>query len=105
MVRWDVCPNPAARSRDAVPYLVVLQSDLPDALPTRLVAPLVRSAVDDRTLPQRLVPRFEIGGESPLLRARPSGPVDRGVLRQPVASRRDPSHRIVDALDTVISGR
>ena len=40
MAQWDVYPNPVVRARDEIPYLVVLQSDLLDALPTRLVAPL-----------------------------------------------------------------
>lgn len=104
MAQWDVFANPSPRSRDEVPYLVVLQSDLLDALPTRLVAPLARSAVEDPGLPQRLVPRFEIDGEPLLLRIQQAGPVDRGVLRAPVASLRAQSHRIVDALDAVISG-
>jgi len=36
MAQWDVYPNPSARSREDMPYLVDLQSNLLDVLPTRL---------------------------------------------------------------------
>ena len=63
MAQWDVYPNPVVRARDEIPYLVVLQSDLLEALPTRLVAPLSRSLVAAPRLPQRLAPQFDIAGE------------------------------------------
>jgi toxin CcdB len=53
MAQWDVYPNPAQASRDRIPYLVVLQSDLLAQLPTRLVAPLSRSGVAPDALPRR----------------------------------------------------
>ncbi|MGK2898878.1 MAG: CcdB family protein [Burkholderiaceae bacterium] len=43
MAQWGVYPNPSVRSRDDSPYLVDLQSDLLDALPSRPAAPLART--------------------------------------------------------------
>ncbi len=64
MAQWDVYPNPSARSRDAVPFLVVVQSELLSSLPTRLVVPLVRSALAPGNLPARLAPVFDVAVSS-----------------------------------------
>ena len=72
-----------------IPYLVVLQCDLLDALPTRLVAPLSRSLVAAPRLPQRLAPQFDIAGERLALKAHEAGTLfARGLLGRPVASLR-----------------
>lgn len=101
--QWDVYPNPVAASRDRIPYLVVVQSDLLEGLPTRLVAPLSRSTVE-HGWPPRMAPTFDVAGETLRLKAHETGVVTARALRQPVASLRQESHRIVDALDAVISG-
>jgi toxin CcdB len=104
MPQWDVFPNPVARVREELPYLVVLQSDLLNALPTRLVVPLARSALPRRALPLRLTPEFEVAGERLVLKPHEAGIVDARSLRGAVASLRGQAHRIVDALDAVVSG-
>ena len=104
MAQWDVHLNPVARAREDIPYLVVLQSHLLDDLPTRLVAPLSRSRVQTPALPSRLVPRFEVAGEWLALKPHEAGAIDLRALGRPVMSLREHSHRIVDAIDTVISG-
>ena len=96
MAQWDVYPNPVVRARDEIPYLVVLQSDLLDALPTRLVAPL--PAIE------RLAPQFDIAGERLALKAHEAGTLFARGLGRPVASLRAESHRIIDAMDAVVSG-
>ena len=104
MAQWDVYPNPSPRQRGEVPYLVVLQSDLLEVLVTRLVAPLVRPLPGRAALPERLSPRFEVQGEPVLLLPQEAGPIAARMLKDPVGSLRPQSHRIVDALDAVISG-
>jgi toxin CcdB len=104
MAQWDVYPNPSERSRARLPYLVVIQSDLLSQLPTRLVAPLSRSEVAPGELPLRLVPRFRVGDEMLVLKPHEVGSVESRALREPVTSLRAESHRIVDALDTVVAG-
>jgi toxin CcdB len=108
MAQWDVYVNPSPRMRDVLPYVVVLQSDLLDPLDTRLVAPLARrlhsrSATPNR-LPQRLSPRLEVAGESLELLIQELAPMPARVLRDPVVNLRGAAHKIIDALDTVISG-
>ncbi len=102
MAQFDVYANPSARSRDAVPYLVVLQSDLLSGLATRLVAPLVRSAVAAPGLPRRLCPAFTVQGEALLLLPQEAAPVPSRLLLEPVASLRAEAHRVADAVDAVL---
>lgn len=104
MAQWDVYRNPSPRSSDRLPFLVVVQSDLLDALPTRLVMPLARSEVPTAGLPERLAPSFVVEGERLVLKAHEVGSVLARDLRRPVRSLRAESHRLVDALDAVISG-
>jgi toxin CcdB len=104
MAQWDVHPNPGSRAGDDMPHLVDLQSDLIARLSTRLVAPLMRSAVAAGGLPRRMAPRFEIAGETLTLMPQESAVIAARLLRRPVANLRTQSHRIVDALDAIVSG-
>ena len=40
MAQYDVFPNPSTSAGNGIPYVVVVQSDLLDALATRLTLPL-----------------------------------------------------------------
>jgi toxin CcdB len=104
MAQWDVYPNPSAASRSEVPYLVDAQSDLLQGVPTRFVVPLAQPKRRLVGLPQRMSPVFEIDGQSVLLVPQEAGSVPARLLRAPVASLREDAHRIVDALDAVVSG-
>ena len=104
MPQWDVYANPALGSRAQLPFLVVLQSDLLEHLPTRLVAPLSRSAIPAGALPKRLAAVFEIAGEQLLLKPHEAGVIPARALGAPVASLRAQAQRIIDALDAVLSG-
>ena len=104
MAQWDVYANPSARTRADLPYLVVVQSDLLASLSTRFVAPLARSRATPAGLPRSLAPGFEVAGEALFLLPQEAGAIDLRLLRQPVASLRSEAHRIVEALDAVISG-
>jgi toxin CcdB len=104
MAQFDVYPNPNPRSKDAVPYVVDVQSALLDALPTRLVMPLSRAGVMASGMPQRLVPVLRIGRENLALHAHQSAGIDARLLKKRVASIRQHAGEIRDALDAVISG-
>ena len=104
MAQWNVYANPAARARDEIPYLVVVQSDLLDDLATRMVVPLSRSSAQVAGESRRLAPEFEVAGERLRLKPHEAGAMPARVLGKAVASLKAESHRIVDALDTVISG-
>ena len=104
MAQWDVYPNPSPRMREVLPYVVVLQSDLLSGLGTRLVAPLARHLPTRPGITSRLSPALDVRGESVTLVAQECAPLDARVLHDAVASLRDQSHLIVDALDAVVSG-
>jgi len=104
VAQWDVYANTSASSRDEVPYFVDVQSDLLRGLPTRFVVPLVRPQRRLPGLPPRMSPQFEIEGSQVLLVPQEAGAVDERMLKRPLASLRTESHRIVDALDAVVSG-
>ncbi len=40
MAQYDVFTNPSKSASDGIPYVVVVQSDLLDALATRLTVPI-----------------------------------------------------------------
>lgn len=104
MSQWDVYPNPSARMRDTYPYLVDVQSDLLSALETRLVMPLAPTQTQAAQLPRRLAPLFRVDGEELALLPQEAGPIDARLLKKRAASLRSEAHRIVDALDAVVSG-
>lgn len=62
MAQFDVHRNPEPATRDRVPYVVDLQSDLLADLPTRLVAPLRVRDETMKSAPRRLCPSFEVRG-------------------------------------------
>jgi toxin CcdB len=104
VAQYDVYPNPHPGSRASVPFVIDVQSNLIDQLPTRLVMPLSRVGAMLSNLPSTLCPMFDIEGESLLLMAHQAGPLPARLLRKPIASM---GHRAADvcaALDAVLSG-
>lgn len=104
MAQWDVYANPSPRARAELPFLVDIQSDLLAALTTRLVVPCAPAETAAGGLPPRMSPAFEIDGRAVVLLPQEAGPVPASALRCQVGSLREQSHRIVDALDAVVSG-
>lgn len=104
MAQFDVYVNPSPVSREAVPYVVDVQSPLLDTLKTRLVMPLSRVAVQSGSVPRRLVPSFVIEGEHLNLHAQETAALQARLLKKPVASLAAHGHLIRDALDAVLSG-
>lgn len=104
MAQYDVYPNPSPRSRDEVPYLVDVQSDLLADLRTRLVMPLAHTGATLTQAPRRLSPTFVVEGH--LLAALPhlSAGIDARQLRKPIASLAAHAADLRDALDAVLSG-
>lgn len=104
MAQWDVYPNPSARSRDDIPYLVDLQSNLLDALPSRLVAPLALTRLAPEGVPRALCPVFNIDGVSVVLLPHEAGPIEARLLKRRVDSLLPHAHDVVAALDALVSG-
>jgi toxin CcdB len=104
MAQWDVYPNPSARSRGDIPYLVDLQSNLLDALPSRLVAPLALTRLAPEGVPRALCPVFNIAGVSVVLLPHEAGPIEARLLKRRTDSLLAQAHEVVAALDALVSG-
>ena len=104
MAQWNVCPNPSARSREDMPYLVDVQSNSLEALPTRLVALPVCSRLAPDGQPQALCPMFSIDGVALVLMPHEAGAIEARLLKGHNSSLLARAHDIVRALDAVVSG-
>jgi toxin CcdB len=103
MAQFDVHRN-GGRNRAAIPYMVVVQTSRLDALPTRLVIPLVLPNPSYRREP-RLAPSLMVGGRELVLHAWEMQAVPVSALGPVVASLADDhsAAQIIGAIDEVIS--
>jgi len=90
--------------QDVYPYIVDIQSDLLSALATRMVVPLAVTHLAAADLPRQLCPVFNVNGQSLVLLPFEAAPLDRRLLKNDILSIRDQSHKIVAAMDAVLSG-
>jgi len=104
MAQFDVYANPSVASRDGFPFLVVLQNDQLDHLPTRLVMPLQRLEREPAGMPRRLAQVVQVEGEALHLAAHQCAAMPARLLRKPVASLAAEQGTLRDALDAVVSG-
>lgn len=103
MAQFDVHRN-SGRNRAVIPYVVVVQTSRLDALPTRVVIPLVLPRGDFRREP-RLAPSVMVEGREVVLHAWQIQTVQRSVLGPFVTSLADDTSAgdIIRAIDEVIS--
>lgn len=103
VAQYDVFPNPSGSAATGIPFVVVIQSDLLDALPTRLVMPL---AILDFAVnvPKVLCPVITVKGQHLHVLAHYAAPLPAKVLRRPVDNVAAQSSALVSAMDAVLSG-
>ncbi len=103
MARFDVRTNLHRASRDSVPYLLELQTDLLAGLGTRLVAPLVPAA---RFGPpaSRLNPVLRIGARNFVMDTALVAGIPATQLGERVVSLSERSPELLGALDFLVSG-
>jgi len=103
MAQYDVFANPSLSATAGIPYVVVVQSDLLDALATRLTMPL---AVLDVTakVPTALCPVITVKGQRLHALAHYAAPLPAKALRRPVTNVASQASALVSALDAVLSG-
>ena len=103
MARFDVRTNLHRGSRDRVPYLLELQTDLLASLDTRLVAPLVPAA---RFGPpaSRLNPVLRIGARNFVMDTALAACIPAIQLGERVVSLAERSAELLGALDFLVSG-
>lgn len=103
MARYDVYPNPSASAGQGLPYVVVMQSDVLDGLPTRLCIPLSTEAFAG-PVPAALCPGVTVKGQRLVALAHYLAPLPAKALRQPVANLAAQAHLLVGAVDAALSG-
>jgi len=103
MAQYDVFANPSSSAAAGIPYVVVIQSDLLDALATRLTMPL---AVPDDAgkIPTALCPVITVKGKRLHALAHYAAPLPAKLLRRPVDNVASQASALVSALDAVLSG-
>ena len=104
MAQFDVYRNPHPATRARVPYLLDVQSDLLDALATRVVVPLCKPEVLRGKLAERLNPVFEVEGRKMVLLTPELAGVSRKTLGEQIANLAKRRDSIIAALDLVITG-
>ncbi len=104
MPQYDVYRNRNPATRAAIPFLLDIQSDLLDALATRVVVPLAHQPADAAPAIARLMPEFEVEGRRVVLVTPQLAGVSRTVLGARVASLAEHRHTIVAALDVLVTG-
>ena len=102
MRQFDVYDNPSERSRPIVPFVVVLQSHLLNAMPTVVVAPLIRE--DGRQAYSRTSATIEFRDGVFALSVAELVATDVRRLRSIVGSLADQEYAIRRALDAVFLG-
>ena len=103
MAQFDVYANPSDSNDKGIPYVVVLQSDLLDALATRLVMPLATLKFADK-VPEKLCPSVMVNGQKLRALAHYAAPMPVRSLRQMVGNLSAQSHLLMAAMDVVFSG-
>ena len=103
MAQYDVFTNPSKSAADGVPYVVVIQSDLLDALATRMSIPLAELDAQIK-VPTALCPTVTVKGKHFHALAHYAAPLPAKSLKRPLANVASQADMLVSAIDTAISG-
>lgn len=103
MAQYDVFVNPSASVAKGIPYVVVIQSDLLDALATRMTVPLAVLGFAGK-VPTALCPVILVKGQRLHALAHFAAPLPAKTLRRPVDNVAAQASALVSAFDAVLSG-
>lgn len=104
MAQFDIHDNPNVPQRAVFPYVVEMQHDFFDQLPTRLVMPLQRARISPGAFPRRLTETIRVQGETVFPAAHLLAPLPAKILKKAIASARDQQSLLRDAIDALQSG-
>jgi toxin CcdB len=102
MAQFDVHRNPGA-TRDAIPFVVVVQSRVFDEYRRRVVVPLVKKSLFGKVQHARFNPSFVVRGTAVVLHPLEVVSVPSDRLGPRVASLAAEGARIIDALDALFT--
>lgn len=103
MAQYDVFVNPSKSAADGIPYVVVIQSNLLDALATRMTIPLAVLDFEGK-VPTTLCPVIMVNGKRLHALAHFAAPLPAKALRRRVDNVAAQSSALVSAMDAVLSG-
>lgn len=103
MAQFDVYENADSASRDEIPYLLDVQSDLLADLSTRVVVPLVSKRAAGRAA-ARLNPQFRIRNVAVVMSTPELAGISAISLRNKITSLSGKRNEIIAALDMVFTG-
>jgi toxin CcdB len=103
LAQFDVYVNESNIQRDAIPYLLNIQSDSLADLRTRIVAPL-RLRMETKAVSNRLNPAFVIEDREVILMIQELLYLPAGVLGRRVRSLAEEREQIIRALDLLVVG-
>lgn len=103
MAQYDVFINPSSSTAGGIPFVVVIQSDLLDALSTRLTMPLAALEFAGK-VPTALCPVISVNGQHLHALAHYAAPLPAKVLLRPVDNVAAQASALVAAMDAVLSG-
>ena len=103
MAQYDVFTNPSHSAADGIPYVVVIQSDLLDALATRLTMPLAEPDALVKA-PAMLCPVIVVKGKRLHALAHYAAPLPAKLLRRRIDNVAAQGSVLASAMDAVLSG-
>lgn len=103
MAQYDVFVNPSASVARGIPYVVVIQSDLLNALATRMTVPLAVLGFAGK-VPTALCPVIVVKGQRLHALAHFAAALPAKALRRPVDNVAAQASALVAAIDAVLSG-
>ncbi len=103
MSQYDVFINPSSSAQSGIPFVVVIQSDLLDALSTRLTMPLAAMEFSGK-VPTALCPVIIVNGQRLHALAYYAAPLPAKLLQRPVDNVAAQASALVSAIDAVLSG-
>jgi toxin CcdB len=103
MAQFDVYANPSESAAHGIPYVVVVQSDLLDALATRMTIPLATVEFANKS-PDKLCPIVMVNSQRLRALAHYAAPLPTRSLRQIVGNVAAHASELVAAMNVVVSG-
>jgi toxin CcdB len=104
MAHLDVYRNPDRKTATIIPFVLDIQSDLLDGLPSCVVIPLARPETIE-TLPiLRLNPKVSVDGTKLVALTQDLATVPRRMLKKPVTNLSSQRDEILAALDILFTG-
>jgi len=103
MAQFDVYMNTNAETKQTIPYLLDVQTDLLNNLTTRVVVPLISASAIDKTA-KHLNPHFSVKRSKVVMSTAELAGVTINILGDKVCSLKEHRNEIIAALDFLITG-